>query len=74
MMGRLKREPAGHRVALEWCKERQGECVKAAAPMERHKGLIGCADFCNKIGTFRTWRDARLESVMRNKADVRRSL
>ena len=24
------------------------------------------------VGTFRTWRDARLESVMRTKADVRR--
>jgi hypothetical protein len=29
------------------------------------------ADFCNKIGTFRTWRDVRLESGMRTKADVR---
>jgi hypothetical protein len=25
-------------------------------------------------GTFRTWRDVRLESVMRTKADVRRPL
>src|SRR6478672_1022315 len=27
-------------------------------------------DFCNKIGTFRTWRDVRLESVMRIKDGV----
>jgi hypothetical protein len=27
-------------------------------------------DFCNKICTFRTWRDVRLESVMRSKAEI----
>jgi hypothetical protein len=27
-------------------------------------------DFCNSIGTKRTWRDVRLESVMRTKADI----
>ena len=27
-------------------------------------------DFHNKIGTSRTWRDVRLESVMRTKADI----
>src|SRR5258708_23677836 len=27
-------------------------------------------DFCNSIGTFRTWRDVRLESVNRLKADM----
>jgi hypothetical protein len=27
-------------------------------------------DFFNSIGTFRTWRDVRLESAMRSKADV----
>jgi hypothetical protein len=26
--------------------------------------------FCNTIGTFRTWRAVRLESVMRFKADM----
>jgi hypothetical protein len=31
------------------------------------------ADFCNKIGTFRTWRDVRVESVMRSKADIGRA-
>jgi len=31
-------------------------------------------DFCNSIGTKRTWRDVRLESAMRTKADVRRPL
>src|SRR5256885_7740281 len=30
--------------------------------------------FCNKIGTFRKCRNARLESGMRTKADVRRPL
>jgi hypothetical protein len=29
-----------------------------------------CADFCNKIGTSRTWRDVRVESLMRSKADT----
>jgi len=28
----------------------------------------------SEFGTFQIWRDARLESVMRNKADVRRPL
>jgi hypothetical protein len=27
-------------------------------------------DFCNNIGTKRTWRDVRLESVMRSQADM----
>jgi hypothetical protein len=27
-------------------------------------------DFCNNIGTFRTWRDVRPESVTRSKADA----
>src|SRR5467141_4689921 len=31
-------------------------------------------DFCNKIGTKRTWRDVRLESVVRAKADVAAAL
>src|SRR5258707_6192850 len=30
--------------------------------------------FSTASGTFRTWRDVRLESVMRTKADVRRPL
>ena len=30
---------------------------------------ISIFDFCNNIGTKRTWRDVRLESVMR-KADI----
>src|ERR1700694_84925 len=29
-------------------------------------------DFCNKIGTKRTWRDVCLESVMRSTAEVAR--
>ena len=32
------------------------------------------ADFCNKIGTFRTWSRARLEFAMHTKADVDRPL
>ena len=28
------------------------------------------ANFCNKIGTFRTWRDVRRKSVNRLKADM----
>src|SRR6476646_7493959 len=28
------------------------------------------ADFCNKIGTNRTWRDVRLESAFGGRADV----
>src|SRR5438309_11475485 len=27
-------------------------------------------DFCNKIGTLRTWREVSLESVMRLRADI----
>jgi hypothetical protein len=27
-------------------------------------------DFCNNIGTFRTWRDVQFESAMRIKADI----
>jgi hypothetical protein len=31
-------------------------------------------DFCNSIGTCRTWRDVQLESVIRTKAGVRQRL
>jgi len=34
--------------------------------------LFPGADEVIELGTFRTWRDARLESVMRTKAGVRR--
>ena len=35
---------------------------------QHSRDFWGCSifDFCNNIGTFRTWRDVRLESVMRS--------
>src|SRR5258708_399933 len=35
---------------------------------------LDCCAALSPIGTFRTWRDVRLESAMRTKADVRRPL
>jgi hypothetical protein len=55
--------------------------LKSDAAAEKPKDqlsrdFLGCSifDFCNKIGTFRTSRDVRLESGMRTKADVRQRL
>src|SRR6478736_4623044 len=36
----------------------------------REIGRTAFWEFCNTIGTFRTWRDVRLESGMSTKADV----
>src|SRR3982074_3320957 len=51
--------------------------LKSDAAAEKPKDqlsrdFLGCSlfDFCNNIGTFRTWRDVRLESVVRSTADV----
>jgi len=51
--------------------------LKSDAAAEKPKDqlsrdFLGCSifDFCNNIGTFRTWRDVRLESGMRTKAEV----
>jgi hypothetical protein len=41
-----------------------------AALNEWPTGPSAAADFCNKIGTFRTSRDVQLESAMRAKADM----
>jgi hypothetical protein len=40
----------------------------------RHKALSWGSHSSPVGGTFRTWRDVRLESEMTAKADVRRSL
>src|SRR5439155_23499758 len=54
--------------------------LKSDAAAEKPKDQLwrdfsGCSifDFCNKIGTKRTCRDVRLESVMRSKADLGQS-
>src|SRR5258706_16411787 len=39
-------------------------------PLSRDFQRRSIFDFCNNIGTKRTWRDVRLESVMRSKADI----
>src|SRR5260370_41821548 len=36
-----------------------------ASTQPNHASWPLSTDFCNKIGTSRTWRDVRLESVMR---------
>src|SRR5712671_4694561 len=41
-----------------------------ASTQRNHGSRPVSTDFYNKIGTFRTWRDVRVESVMRFKADV----
>src|ERR1700730_16190268 len=43
--------------------QRTASKMAPAVPRRLH------ADFCNKIGTIRTWRNVRPESVMRTKAD-----
>src|SRR5467141_2350127 len=51
--------------------------LKSDAAAEKPKDqlsrdFLGCSifDFCNNIGTKRTWPDVRLESVMRSIADI----
>jgi len=51
--------------------------LKSDAAAEKPKDqlsrdFLGCSifDFCNNIGTKRTWRDVRLESVMGIKVDI----
>src|SRR5258705_8056478 len=51
--------------------------LKSDAAAEKPKDqlsrdFLGCSifDFCNNIGTSRTWRDVRLESAFRGRAEV----
>jgi hypothetical protein len=51
--------------------------LKSEAAAEKPKDRLsrdfwGCSifDFCNNIGTSRTWRNVCYESVMRTKADI----
>src|ERR1700722_2223939 len=42
-----------------------------ASTQRNHGSRPVSTDFCNKIGTFRTWRDVRSESGVRAKADMK---
>jgi len=44
--------------------------IVACFVLWREFSSCGFWDFCNSIGTKRTWRDVRLESVNRFKADI----
>jgi hypothetical protein len=44
--------------------------IVACFVLWREFGSCGFWDFCNTIGTKRTWRDVCYESVMRAKADI----
>src|SRR5258707_9876045 len=53
------------------------DCEKPGCPNDHRSQVLAGGDddrMTSANGTFRTWRDVRLESVMRTKADVRRPL
>ena len=58
-----------HWVVFELRRDRHSRRVKAAALTERPTGSSVAADFCNKIGTKRTWCDVRSQSAIRGKAE-----